>query len=161
MRKSSEGQLSPSASRKALSPSASRGSDPVDAAPPAQRLCMNGGGCSSSSHSGSAAAEQEHPAAAQITMLKVDRSNPSDLVWTGMEGRNGTSVPLDEEWVNANFEPWFLQNVFGAYKHIPGGKASSPKASVLEAGGRGSGRVPVVWQQGANQFCIPYGAAQH
>ena len=92
-------------------------------------------------------------------MLKVDRSNPSDLVWTGMEGRNGTSVPLDEEWVNANFEPWFLQNVFGAYKHIPGGKASSPKASVLEAGGRGSGRVPVVWQQGANQFCIPYGAA--
>ena len=92
-------------------------------------------------------------------MLKVDRSNPSALVWTGMEGRCGRDVPLDEEWVNANFESWFLQNVFGVYKHIPGGKASSPKAGVLEAGGRGSDRVPVVWQQGANQYCVQYGAA--
>ena len=76
-------------------------------------------------------------------MLKADRSNPGAPVWSGMEGRSGREVPLDEEWVYANFEHWFLENVVGVFKHIPGGKASSPKENVLAAGGRPSDRVPV------------------
>ena len=95
-------------------------------------------------------------------MLKVDRSG-AHPTWTGMEGRSGREVPLDDVWVHDNFAPWFIQNVTDCFKHVPAGKAAaSPEHRVAQTGlfgGFDLGGVPVAWQQGDNDCCVPYGAA--
>ena len=95
-------------------------------------------------------------------MLKVDRSG-AHPTWTGMEGRSGREVPLDDAWVHENFAPWFIQNVTDCFKHVPAGKAAaSPEHRAAQTGlfgGFDLGGVPVAWQQGDNDCCVPYGAA--
>ena len=91
-------------------------------------------------------------------MLKVDRSG-AHPTWTGMEGRSGREVPLDDVWVHDNFAPWFIQNVTDCFKHVPAGKAAaSPEHRVAQTGlfgGFDLGGVPVGVAAGRQRLLRP------